>query len=106
MPSTDIRFVAPWLLPDSMRTRLPYLGLHNDLTALLKLQSYNNWIAIFPYTKGQVEFGLNCVNSYLTYGKAFNYIVYTFDDASLAHCQNFSLPCFNASSYLTGDVAA
>ena len=99
---TDIRGTAPWLLSPAHQAELPYLGLEDDLTALLKVQSSHNWVSVFLFNSGFADLTVNCIYSYINYGKAHNYVVYAFDDVSLKHCMRFKLPCYNATSLLMG----
>jgi hypothetical protein len=137
----DIRYTAPWLLPPDQQAKLPYLGLQSNLTALLKVQASHDWVTVFLYTAGHADFTLNCIYSYIHYGKvscggpgcaaaaaaaaprccprtplppaaptgpgspqAHNFVAYTFDNASLDSCLSYKLPCYNATSLLTGQL--
>ncbi len=98
----DIRYTAPWLLPPDQQAKLPYLGMENNLTALLKVQASHDWVTVVLYTSGHADMTLNCIYSYIHFGKAHNLVVYTFDNVSLASCRDFKLPCYNATSLLPG----
>lgn len=42
----------PWLLAGHPDFSPPYMGLHNDLSGLVKERSRNNWVTIFIYNEG------------------------------------------------------
>jgi hypothetical protein len=72
-------------------------GLHNDLPSLLKAQAINNAIALVVFNHGFAPIALNCIVSLVRFGKAHNYIVAAVGDASVAHCTELRLPCYNAT---------
>jgi hypothetical protein len=44
-----------WLRPYLQPAPQNYVGLHNDLPALLKLRARENWITVFDYTLGKLH---------------------------------------------------
>ena len=92
----------PWLLANA--TQLPYAGLDSNLDKLLQVQAQRGWVALVPFLAGQEELALNCIASYLTHGKATNYIAYSFDPRSLQRCKQLRLPCYDAAGIVKGKL--
>ncbi len=69
---------------------------------LLQVQAKGGWVALVPFLAGQEELALNCIASYLTYGKATNYVAYSFEPKSLLRCKQLQMPCYDASALTTG----
>jgi hypothetical protein len=90
----------PWLLPTS--ALLGYTGLDSNLDKLLQVQAQRGWVTLVPFVAGQEELALNCIASYLAYGKAANYIAYSFDPQSLLRCKQLQLPCYDAAGLIKG----
>jgi hypothetical protein len=59
----NILYTASWLLTPEQKATLPYVGLENDLTALLRVQASHNWVTVFLWTAGQADLTLNCIHS-------------------------------------------
>ncbi|KAI8475827.1 MAG: nucleotide-diphospho-sugar transferase-domain-containing protein [Monoraphidium minutum] len=73
-------------------------GLQNDLPALLKAQAKDNAVALVVFNAGFAPIALNCIVSLVRFGRAHNYVVAAVGDASVQHCVELRLPCYNASA--------
>lgn len=90
-------YTVPWLDPSS-HTK-PYIGLHNNLDELLRVQASADGIVTWTFfTNIWRTLLMNFVYSLMRYGKVTSYIVVTLDEPSLRTCIGLRLPCYNATS--------
>ena len=95
-----IALSSPWLFPQS-RTLFPYLGMHNDLDALLKIMAYHSkTITLVGFNWHWQSMIQNNIFTLVRFTRTFNYIVVTDDKLSLLVCIELNLSCYNASSYM------
>ncbi len=97
--------VAPWLLPSSHK--LPYQGLSRNLHQLLRVQAGDPYtqenevsaaaVSLIVLTMPTLQMGLNCIYSMIKYGAVKTYIAATFDVETRQACQQYRLPCYDAS---------
>ena len=80
----------------------PYMGLQNDLSALLAAQHSEQCISVFVFSRAVTRWALNSIYSLITFGEATNFIVAATDAASLTKCLDLGLPCYNATAFLLG----
>lgn len=90
-------YTVPWLDPHAHSR--PYIGLHNDLDALLRVQASDDGIITWTFfTNVWRTMLMNFAYSLMRYGKVTSFIVVTLDEPSLRTCIGLRLPCYNASS--------
>ena len=98
----------PWLLQKRIQS-LRYVGLYNDLDALLQVQArpvgegYKGVSIIFFNYQMSVLLQ-NCLYSMVKFAGVCNYIVVVWDEPSLDVCLDMNLPCYNATSMIPGGV--
>ncbi len=94
---TQYLYTVPWLDPKGPSR--PYMGLHNDLDTLLRVQASNEGIVTWTFfTNSWRVLLMNFVYSLMRYGKVTSFIVVTLDPVALQTCMSLNLPCFNASA--------
>lgn len=94
LDSNKIPLPAQWI---TEQNRSQYMGLHNDLPALLQAQSRDNWVSMFSFSSGIKRMALNCIYSFVRYGGQSSYIVTAWDPLALDMCISLQLPCYNAT---------
>eukprot|EP01060_Flectonema_neradi_P011114 TRINITY_DN18177_c0_g1_i1.p1 TRINITY_DN18177_c0_g1~~TRINITY_DN18177_c0_g1_i1.p1 ORF type:complete len:680 (+),score=104.29 TRINITY_DN18177_c0_g1_i1:70-2109(+) len=91
---------APWLIPRSSITKLPYEGYHHDLEKLLSIQAdSNNIVIVYIFNRFWIDHLHNVVYSMIARSGVTNFIVATLDCASLALCIKNRLPCMDGSLF-------
>lgn len=104
----DAEAVAPWLLPPSHK--LPYQGLSRNLQQLLRVQAGDPYthrdeenevsaaaVSLIVLTMPTFQMGLNCIYSMIKHGGVKTFIAATFDVETQQACQQYRLPCYDAS---------
>ena len=99
---------TPWLMK-RRADGLPYVGLHNDLDALLKLQSAKvgegyKGVSLLFFNYQMSTMLQNCLYSMVKFAGVCNYIVVVWDEPSLEVCRDMNLPCYNATDMIPGGV--
>jgi hypothetical protein len=98
--SADIALASPWLFNKS-QTRFPYLGMHNDLDALLRIMGkQSKKITVLGFNWQWQVMIQNNIYTLVRFARTSNYIVVTGDEETLLVCIELNLPCYNASSYM------
>ncbi|UJR06637.1 hypothetical protein I4U23_010921 [Adineta vaga] len=91
---------TPWLFPKS-NTLFPYLGMHNDLDALLQIVTkQSKKVTMLGFTWHWQAMLQNNIFTLVRFARATNYIVVAFDEVTLLVCIELNLPCYNGSSYV------
>ncbi|CAF2529438.1 unnamed protein product [Rotaria sp. Silwood2] len=91
---------SPWLFP-KLRTLFPYLGMHNNLDALLRTMSHKSKkIMIIGFSRHWQAMVQNNIFTIVRFTRTSNYIIVTGDELSLLVCIELNLPCYNATSYM------
>ena len=93
----NIVLSSPWLYPKS-RTLFPYIGLHNDLDALLKTMAHQSKkIMILGFDWHWQSMIQNNIYTLVRFARTTNFIVPTGDEISLHICIELNLPCYRLS---------
>jgi hypothetical protein len=96
----NIALSSPWLFPKS-RTLFPYLGMHNNLDALLQIMAHGSKkIMILGFNWHWQAMAQNNIFTLVRFTRTSNYIIVAGDELTLLVCIELNLPCYNASSYM------
>ncbi|CAF3721153.1 unnamed protein product [Adineta steineri] len=96
----NVALSSPWLFPKS-RTLFPYLGLHNNLDALLHIMAHQSKkILILGFNWHWQAMAQNNIFTLVRFTRTTNYIIAAGDELTLFVCIELNLPCYNATSYM------
>lgn len=96
----NVALSSPWLFPKS-QALFPYLGLHNDLDALLHIMAHHSRkVMILGFNWHWQAMVQNNIFTLVRFTRTTNYIIAAGDELTLFVCIELNLPCYNATLYM------